>query len=214
MLRRSILAVIITLPFFAQDGPSVSTPPSVTVPVPPTAPVHTLLDHDLLDPAYFGIDGALMKETKVADFMWVKPGFSFKGHTLKVEWGQPHMLASKDDKFDLEAADHLTKVLPLEFSKFMAASLWPAAKVSSTEGDLILTGRIVMINVRSRFSFSKNILTFDIKIMNAVSGEVVLACHHRVIPYGTEGSGLRSLEARVSTYAFEFSEYCLANYAK
>lgn len=214
MLRRLIFAVMFTLPFFGQDGPSVSKSSSVTAPVQSTATVRTLLDHDLLDPAYFGIDGAVMKETKVADYMWVKPGFSFRDHTLKVEWEKPYLLVPHDEKLDLEVANHLTKVLPQEFSKAMATSLWPAAKVSSTEGDLILTGRIVMINVKSRFSFSKNILTFDLKIMNAATKEVVLACHHRVIPYGGKGSGEKDLEYRASTYALEFSEYCSANHTK
>jgi hypothetical protein len=212
MLRKPVLAVLSALSLFAQDAPGVSKSTSAMVPVKSEATPRARLDHDLLDPAYFGIDGALMKETKVADFMWVKPGFSFKGHTLKIEWEKPCLLVPKDEKLDLDVADHLTKVLPREFAKAMSTSLWPSAKVSTTEGDLVLTGRIVMINVRSRFSFSKNILTFDLKIMNAATKEVVLACHHRVIPYGVAGSGEESLEYRVSTYAFEFSEYCLAGY--
>ena len=132
MLRQVVFAVLATLSLWSQEPVAAAKPADQHPPVQTSGKPNTLLDHDLLDPAYFGIDGALMVETKVADYLWVKPGFNFKGHTLKVVWEEPHLLAPNTDKLDLAVAARLTKILPQELSKAMAASLWPAAKVSST----------------------------------------------------------------------------------
>lgn len=210
MIQKAILIFLTTLSLCSQEAVQPVKSVAQNFQKPLSGKPNPLLDHDLLDPAYFGIDGSLMKENKVADFFWVKPGFSFKGHTLKVDWEAPHLLVPHDEKVDLDAAAYFSKLLPQELLKCFAASLWPAAKVSSAEGDLILTGRIVMINAKSRFSFSKEILTFDLKIMNAATKEVVLASHHRLIP----NPGLWNMKQRVPAYAFELSEFCLANYTK
>jgi hypothetical protein len=141
---------------------------------------------------------------------------NFKGHTLKVTWEEPHLMVPNVDKLDLAVAARLTKILPAEFSKAMAASLWPATKVSSTEGDLVLTGRIVSVLARSGvMSMAREILTFDLKIIDATSQEVVLACHHRFVchPFTIGGKG-KDLELKVPPFALEFSEFCLANYTK
>ena len=216
MLRQAILTVLISVPFLAQETAPASKAGTPSVPATYTASVNPLLDHDLLDPAYFGIDGKLLKENKVADFFWVKPGLNFKGRTLRVTWEEPHLLVPNTDKLDLSVADRLTKIIPQELSKTMAASLWPAAKVSSTDGDLVLTGRIVSVLARSGvMSMAREILTFDIKIIDATSKEVVLACHHRFVchPFTLGGKG-KDFELKVPQFALDFSEFCLANYTK
>jgi len=213
MRHRPVLALLMVLSLKAQEPAPAPKPVAPVASAPAAAAVRPLLDHDLLDPTYFGIDGALMKKSKVVDFLWVKPGFSFKGRTLKVTWEDPHWLYGNNDEADLEVAARFSKTtLPQGFSSAMATSLWPAAKVSLTEGDLILTGRIVMINARSsRWSFTKESMTFDWKVLDAATQEVVLACHHRfIVATGGNGRGKRGgdLEQRLPAFLLKFSEFC------
>ena len=216
MIHQSTLAILFSVQLLAQGGVSTNKVAVPQVPTTNAASVNPLLDHDLLDPAYFEIDGRLMRENKLADYFWAKTGLNFKGRTLRVTWEAPHLMVPTSDKLDLSVADRLTKTLPQEISKAMAASLWPAAKVSSTDGDLILTGRIVSVLARSGvMSMAREILTFDIKIIDSTSREVVLACHHRFVchPYTLGGKG-KDIELKVPQFALDFSEFCLANYTK
>ncbi|MCE1203107.1 MAG: hypothetical protein LWW79_00635 [Holophagaceae bacterium] len=233
MLTRTTFAVLVALPFQAQEPAPAPKPAEVAAPtpvapaVPPPAPAQAipaapapaanapgpLLDQGLLDPSYFKLDGALLKETNLADFFWAKPGLNLKGRTLKVAWEEPHWLNQDNDKLDLEVGAWFTKLIPEQLTKALGATLGGDVNVSSTAGDLILTGRIVHINARgSGWSLSKEMMSFDLKILDANSGETVLAIHHRFLCYmaGLRGKG-HDLEPRIPKFAGEFAAFCKAS---
>ncbi len=161
-------------------------------------------------PPNFKLDGALLKETKLADFFWAKPELNLKGRTLKVAWEEPHWLNRDNDKLDLEVGAWFTKLWPEELSKALSAALGEDMKITTGEGDLVLTGRIVHINARgSGWSMSKEMMSFDLKILDAKNGEVLLALHHRFLCYmaGIRGKG-HDLEPRIPRFAKEFAEFC------
>lgn len=233
MLTRATLAVLVALPFQAQEPAPAPKPAEVAAPgqvapaVQPPAPAQAvpaapapagsapgpLLDQGLLDPAYFKLDGALLKETKLADFFWAKPELNLKGRSLKVAWEEPHWLNQDNDKLDLEVGAWFTKLIPEALSKALGATLGGDVTVSSAAGDLLLTGRIVHLNARgSGWSMSKEMMSFDLKILDAKSGETVLAIHHRFLCYmaGFRGKG-HDLEPRIPKFAAEFAEFCKAS---
>lgn len=193
-----------------------SQPPARVVPpapVPPAAAQGALLDEGLLDPAYFRLDGALLKETKLADFFWVRPELNLKGRSLKVAWEEPHWLNQDNDKLDLEVGAWFTRLIPEELTKALNTALGMDTRITTDEGDLLLTGRIVHINARgSGWSLSKELMSFDLKITDAKSGETVLALHHRFLCYaaGFRGKG-HDLEPRIPRFAAEFAAFCKAS---
>jgi len=235
MLSRAILAMLVALPFQAQEPAPAPKPAEVAAPVQAPAPAPSpapapapaqaatpapvpaapaapgpRLDEGLLDPAYFKLDGALLKENKLADFFWAKPELNLKGRSLKVTWEEPHWLKQDNDKLDLEVGAWFTKLLPMELAKALSDTLADDTKLSTGDSDLILTGRIVHINARgSGWSMSKEIMSFDLKILDAKSGEVLLALHHRFLCYfaGLRGKG-HDLEPRIPKFAKEFAEFC------
>ncbi|MFZ1376553.1 MAG: hypothetical protein WAS25_08155 [Geothrix sp.] len=231
MLTIAIFAVFVGLPFQAQEpAPKPTeaatptqvapapTPPAPPQPAPPASATAAtalgpLLDEGLLDPSYFKLDGALFKESKLADFFWAKPDLNLKGRTLKVKWEEPHWLNQDNDKLDLEVGAWFTKLIPEELAKALSATLGESTRLSTGESDLLLTGRIVHINARgSGWSLSKEMMSFDLKILDVRSGDVLLALHHRFFCYaaGIRGKG-HDLEPRIPKFAKEFAEFCQAS---
>ncbi len=192
-----------------------ATPPAAAAGTTAPAGEASWPDHGLLEPDYFGLDPVLLRETKQADFFYAKPGLSLKGRTLRVSWEPPRWLVTTNEKKELETGKRLSeKVFPEALATAMGASLWPGAKVSTTEGDLLLTGRIVMINVRNGWwSQAREAVTFDLKVVDPATKEVLLAAHHRFVchPMALGGKG-NDLELRIAPWALGLSEFCRANF--
>lgn len=157
----------------------------------PVAAVAETLDDGLLDPSWFGAP-VEFRATADIDYLWVKPGFSLAGRTLHMQaWDDPQFLASskkKRDAKDSAKAAELTDLMPSRLFGGLSQSLDGVATVSKREGDLILIGRIVDCDAGSKAAKfliglgagSAN-ATWDIKIVDASSKEVLLALHHRAI---------------------------------
>jgi hypothetical protein len=147
---------------------------------------HKLRDEGRLDPAWFGKGlgefRSSEKDDREFDYLWVKAGFSFSGHKLRVtEWDAPRFIGKeRRDSFDLKFAEKLTQSLPKQWSAQMGKQLEGIAQVSPDEGDLVMTGRIVDCSGPRGFGpFTFSNITFDIKITDAVSGDLLVAFHNR-----------------------------------
>ncbi len=148
------------------------------------------LDDGLLDPSWFG-GPAEFRTTSEIDYLWVKPGFTLAGRTLHVQaWDDPQFLGAKKkrDAKDSAKASELTDLMPSRLFGGLSQSLDGVAKVSKREGDLILTGRIVDCDAGSKaakwlvgLGAGSAGATWDIKIVDASSKELLVAIHHRAI---------------------------------
>jgi hypothetical protein len=157
--------------------------------LPPVAAAETL-DEGLLDPSWFG-GPVEFRTTADIDYLWVKPGFTLAGRTLNLQaWDDPKFLAAKKkrDAKDSAKASELTDLMPSRLFGGLSQSLDGVTTVSKREGDLILTGRIVDCDAGSKaakfligLGAGSAGATWDIKIVDASSKELLLAVHHRAI---------------------------------
>jgi hypothetical protein len=150
-------------------------------------------DDGRLDPAWFGAtapdfhrcegDRCKVGKDEVSfDYLWIKPGFSLKGHTLLLKpWeaadfrGDAKREANEiknGAKITADAANELVKQLNKSFKGLATASL--------TEGDWIVTARVVDCAGPFGVGFLKfSNATYDLKINDKATGELLLALHTR-----------------------------------
>jgi hypothetical protein len=165
------------------------------------------LDKGLLDPSWFGPD-VEFRTTEEIDYIWVKPGFTVKGKKLHVDkWSDPSFLHDDRDAKDSAKAAELTEVMPSRLRGALAASLAGVAEASREEGDMLVTGRIVDCNAGSRaakmlmgFGAGAASITFDVKITDKASGELLAAIHHRVI----SGTAYSEIDDKVAKWLEKF----------
>lgn len=146
------------------------------------------LDKGLLDPAWFGPQ-VEFRTTDDIDYVWVKPGFTIKAKKLKIDaWSDPVLLDKDRDAKDSAKATELTELMPSRLRGALAASLSGVAETSKEDGDLVVTGRFVDCNAGSKaakflvgMGAGAASATFDIKIVDKASGDLVAAIHHRVV---------------------------------
>ena len=137
------------------------------------------LDDGRLDPAWFG-SGVEFRTTSVIDYVWVKPGFSLKGKRLRIEaWPEPVFVAKERRPRDAARAYELAEQMPLRLRTVLRRSLQGFAEVTTEGGDLVLSGRLVDYVAKGTMGKSTPQATWDIKITDAASGELLAAVHHR-----------------------------------
>jgi len=140
------------------------------------------LDGGRLDPAWFGAP-VEFHSTDAFDFVWVKPGFSVKGKTLRVEaWPDPVFLGEPRRGRDAAMAFELTDSMPLRIRSTLRHTLDGVATIVSTGGDLVVSGRFVDYVAKGTAAPASPQATWDLKITDAADGALVVAVHHRVIP--------------------------------
>ncbi|HET9225892.1 MAG TPA: hypothetical protein VFR31_04455 [Thermoanaerobaculia bacterium] len=145
------------------------------------------MDSDLLDPQWFEVEGE-WRHTAPVDFLWVKPGFSLQGRTIRLDpWPEPVLLGKERDKRDSSLVIRLSDSMPRRLERSLGSALAGYAEVSRETGDIVLTGRFVDGNAGPRAprwaaAGAANIAnaTWDVKLVDADSGETLAALHHRV----------------------------------
>lgn len=171
------------------------------------------LDDGRLDPAWFGGPGVEFRETGDVDYVWLKPGFTADGHTFWVKpWGEPAWLGKSRDTVDAARAEELTKAMQGRFKAALSTALRGKAQASLYKGDVLVQGRLVDVNATKAAKFS-GAATWDIKFLDAKSGELLLAVHHRAV----NGNFMSDLPSRVWKWMGEFSadmRYDFPDYAK
>jgi len=162
------------------------------------------LDDGLLDQEWLGVAGAggEWRHPEGIDYLWIKPGFSLAGKTIVLdEWTAPTFLNGERDREDSRVAINLSDSMPGRLESALSAA--GITNVSRTAGDVRITGRIVDCNAGSRalrlMSGSGLVVgnaTWDIKIVDAATGETLAAVHHR----GVSGADSRNLGEKINLW--------------
>jgi hypothetical protein len=201
-----------TLAPSAVPGPE--TPQGIAPAAAPEAPKRppVLQDKGLLDPAWFGPDLAFTKGEEV-DFYWVKPGLDLTGRTIQMKlWEDPHFLQTGRDAKDNAKATALTDTIPATLRGALTGTFNGKVKVSRNEGDVECLGRIVDCNAGSTaakfligLGAGQENVTFDIKLIDSTSKELLLAVHHRTI----SGTYLSNMESKLVKWSEKFGQFIL-----
>lgn len=229
MSRALLLSLTLALGLVAQEAPKPEAPPvppqpateaappapAVPVaeaPVTPAAPkkVMPLMDDGLLDPNWFGPEVVFAKHDEV-DYFWIKPDLDLTGRTLLMKpWDDPVMLKKGRDGKDNAKATALTDTLPATLRGALSGALTGKAKVSRNEGDVEVLGRITDCNAGSSaakwlvgFGAGQENVTFDIKLVDAKTKELLVAIHHRTI----SGTNLSNIEGKLVKWADKFGQF-------
>jgi hypothetical protein len=173
------------------------------------------LDEGQLDPAWFGAQTLSFNRTDTVDYLWVKPGFTVTGKTLWVKaWQEPVWLGGKRDGKDAAKAEELTEFMPSRLKGALTSALGEKAKVSREEGELVLEGRFVDVNAGSKaakwlvgMGAGSATATWNLKITDRASGELLVAVHHRCI----SGTHMSEIQDKVVKWVAEFSDALAAD---
>ena len=158
------------------------------------------LDDGRLDPAWFG-PAVEFRTTSVIDYVWVKPGFSVQGRTLRVEtWPEPAFMGKERKARDAAKAYELVESMPLRIRSALSLSLQGIARVASEGGDLVLSGRLVDYVGKGTLRASQPQATWDLKITDAATGELLVAAHHRTL------MGFSTTEERIDMWLGKFGD--------
>lgn len=155
--------------------------------VAPASPAQTL-DEGLLDAAWFG-DATEWRQGGELDYLWVRDGLSLDGRTVHIAaWEEPTFLGKDRDTKDRARAFELSEDMPHWLRGAFSSALSGTAEVSSEGGDLRLEGRFVDVNAGSNaakwlvgFGAGSATATWDMRIVDVETGEVVAGIHHRSV---------------------------------
>ena len=146
------------------------------------------LDEGRLDPTWFGA-GTVFQPSKALGFQWLKPGLDLRGRKLRLKaWEPTAWLLGKRNLKDERLLVNVEKMLPTELERRLLRGLKGALLVSHAEGDLILVGRVVDAVGEGEDSMSmvRSALSFDVKLVDGDSGELLGAFHETLSGQGNE----------------------------
>jgi hypothetical protein len=201
-------------------APAPATPAAVATEAPAVKPAPkpagskpAFLDDGLLDPSWFGDDLAFTKGDEV-DFFWIKPGLELSGRTIFMKpWEDPAMLRKGRDGKDNAKATELTDSFPGMLRGALTGAFNGKAKVSRTEGDIALVGRFVDANAGSKaakwligLGAGSETATWDLKLVDAKTGELLMAVHHRAI----SGTAMSNIQDKLVKWADRFATFVAA----
>lgn len=202
------LATALFLPLGAQE-PLTQVPP-----LPPKSSVDFGPDLDglLLQPRWFGQPVPFAK-AEGNDFFWIKPGLNLSGKTLSLlHWETPPMLQVGRKQKDRDKAESVSQELSLGLRGDLEAAFGTKAKIErSAPGDFELIGRVVDANEPNTFTKlafgayggrdNLENATWDIKIIDTRTKELVLALHHRTVRVNALGALGTKLKAWSKDFA-------------
>jgi len=175
---------------------------AAALPVASPAAAAGALDEGRLDPGWFS-DGALeFREADEIDYLWVRPGFSLDGHKLRfVPFAETEFLgedaATRDEK-DHRLATQMDATMHEVFASELGKSFGGRMTVVEEGEDVRVEGRIVDCSTGSNaakfwvgFGAGSGGVTFDLKFVDAATGELMMAIHHRSVS-GTSWSNTDS----------------------
>lgn len=156
------------------------------------------LDDGLLDPDWLGVAEGWRTGAGI-DYFWMKPGFTLDNRTIELaSWPDPLFLNGKRDAQDGRTAYRLTDSMPGRLERALSPALAGQARISRRKGDVRLIGRFVDLNAGAPSWAEPNYAnaTWDLKLVDAVTGETLAAFHHR----GVSGVDTLNLSEKVDRW--------------
>jgi hypothetical protein len=180
------------------QAPADAAKPAPEAPKPSLPPVTKVEDNGLLEHAYFGAVIPFAARNGV-DALWIKEGLSLKGKRVAYgSWDTKMLKAGRQEK-DLQRGSDLAKLIPDALMPQLRVTFQGVADWElGGKGDYRFEARVVdanQPNKASKLAFGwlggkdnlENV-TWDMKLVDAVTGETVLAFHHRMVKVNTLGS--------------------------
>lgn len=191
------LAWLTVVPCRGQEGPA---------PTPPRTAVQELLDGGLLEPEWFGPGPVWTRDWRV-DYFWAKPDVRLDPPSIYFRpWEEPKFLSERDAldyASGWEAAEYLQNLLRTRLAGMAGLRL----ATSPEQTPYHASGRIVeATHIRqgagATFGIAAGLPTFtwDFKVTDLRSGEVILASHHRSV-WAPASTWVAALEAPLRTMA-------------
>jgi hypothetical protein len=137
------------------------------------------LDEGRLDPAWFG-PGVVFQPSKALGFQWLKPGLDLRHRSLRLRAWEPAawVLGPRTGR-DQAFLGRVAPGLPEELERGLKRGLKGALPVSATAGDVVLVGRVAdALGADDDYmSIRPMTLSFDLKLIDGDTGEVLAAFH-------------------------------------
>ncbi|MCE1204007.1 MAG: hypothetical protein LWW79_05300 [Holophagaceae bacterium] len=146
------------------------------------------LDDGRLDPSWFG-PGVAFQPSKALGFQWLKPNLDLRNRSLRlrawesVAWVQGPR-AGKDQAF----LSRVAPGLPADLERGLKKGLKGALPVSTNSGDLVLVARVAdALGADDDYMAVRPMtLSFDLKLVDGDSGEVLAAFHDTITGPNTD----------------------------
>lgn len=146
------------------------------------------LDDGRLDPSWFG-PGVVFRPSKALGFQWLKPNLDLRNRSLRLKDWEPAAWVQgprggKDQTFLARVAPGL----PADLERGLKRGLKGALPVYTTLGDVVLVGRVAdALGSDDDYMAARPLtLSFDLKLVDADSGEVLAAFHDTITGPNTD----------------------------
>lgn len=161
------------------------------------------LDHGRLDPAWFGPAVTFESSTRVY-FLWARPGISLQGRSIRMgAWEPAAWLVKPRPEKDQAFLRRLEPIFIPTLREALSTELRGALPVSMEAGDAVLTGRVTDCRaggVGGMFGGVAGVY-FDLKLVDARSGDLLLGVHHFI-----EGDSAESIQTRYQAWCRTFAQ--------
>lgn len=137
------------------------------------------LDEGRLDPAWFGPEAAF-QPSKTLGFQWLKPGLDLHNRTLQLRaWEPAAWLLGHRAQKDQWFLQRMESTLLPDMERSLRRGLKASLPLSLTAGDLLLSARAVdAVGAGDDYLAMGSVsLSFDVKIMDRDTGELLAAFH-------------------------------------
>jgi len=149
------------------------------------------LDKGRLETAWFGA-GIEFREADEIDYLWIRPGFALDGRKLRfAPWAEPEFLgkeAAERDAGDRRLARLMTATMPEIFSDAFSKAFGERLTIVPEGEEVRAEGRIVDCSTGANaakvlvgFGAGAGSTTIDLRLLDAASGELLVAIHHRAV---------------------------------
>ncbi|WLT32997.1 hypothetical protein [Geothrix sp. PMB-07] len=146
------------------------------------------LDEGRLDPVWFG-SAVVFQPSKDLGFQWLKPGLDLQKRSLRLKaWEPTAWLLGKRGTQDQLFLLRVERSLQSDLDKRLRRGLKGALPVSTAAGDVTLIGRVVDAVGAAEDSMVPGTMTlsFDVKLVDGDSGDLLGAFHTTLSGPGTE----------------------------
>jgi len=169
-------------------------------------------DDGKLDPSWFG-SGLEFREADKVDYLWVRPGFSLDGAKIRfAPWPDPQFVgedAGKRDTKDMRLARQMNSTMAEVFAEGFHNAFGARIEIVDAGETIRVEGRIVDCSTGSTaakvlvgFGAGSGNTTVDLKFVDAASGDLLMAIHHRTV----SGTTWSTTDSKFVKWVDEMSE--------